>query len=889
MSRWHRSPVFARSLVVSSFRELRLHPSRYAAIVLAVLISVGLLTGSQVFAATEASAIAKRALLYASRADVIVDSHVWNSARAVLDRDEGLAAAEASLAANPLVTDVERFSQLYVQLSADGRFTNVMLNASPTAERLRWYTATRGRLPQNPGEIVLTLASAQDLGVPLGGRVQLGVSGWKTELTVVGLTDEAGYSDPPAYVPLQTILTASENLPPTNTSAITNPRSTEQFTPGSSGTGVGLRLLVANRSPADAPAVVAQTQADLDARNVMKIYVQPKTAAQMRAEATDTLTDQTSWMTGVLATCGVLAIMLGSVVVANTFSLLLARQRRQIALLRLMGASRGQVTMRYASEATILAVVGILVGAPLGAGLAAAASGVWTHSLTLGLVIPATLAILLPSALVLIVAGVLVAIAPATAARPLEALGAASSERSARRPWVWFAVAASVAGAALVGYGIGDSSARLAWLTVGAVALALGIAGLLPAVLPTLLALARPLVRRPVGRLAFGNLLRHRSRTRAAAAGMVLAVGLIGAVLAGVGSGRASALADIDRTRPVDLSLQASSPPLDSIDGSGSGTLPPRDKDGNLIGLSADALGTVVATPGIASAALFPTTEPVWIIAGTAIADRLPVAALTADAQGLLNAPIHLAPHEIGLPRSSIDALKIREGSLVHLVPVLGKEVTATVVEANVNENLAVAPPELLAQLNTPTNPGLILARVDDPDHAGTVIERLTAALTPDNPGLTIDGSMSARVGLTAQLEAATRLVLGLVGLAALVAVIGLANTLSLSVVERARESALLRALGFQRSDLERMVLIEAVALCGTAGLLGVPLGLLTGWLGASIVIGALGLGIPPLVVPWAALVALWAGTVLVAALAATLPARRAGRTAPIEALSDVG
>ena len=89
-------------------RDMRLHPSRFVAILLAVTLSLALLAGTQVFAATESAAIAKRSLLYASRADVVVDSHVWNSDRAVSDRDRGLDVAEASLERNRAAADAMR-------------------------------------------------------------------------------------------------------------------------------------------------------------------------------------------------------------------------------------------------------------------------------------------------------------------------------------------------------------------------------------------------------------------------------------------------------------------------------------------------------------------------------------------------------------------------------------------------------------------------------------------------------------------------------------------------------------------------------------------------------------------------------------------------------------
>ncbi len=129
----------------------------------------------------------------------------------------------------------------------------------------------------------------------------------------------------------------------------------------------------------------------------------------------------------------------------------------------------------------------------------------------------------------------------------------------------------------------------------------------------------------------------------------------------------------------------------------------------------------------------------------------------------------------------------------------------------------------------------------------------------------------------------------GLLGVAGLVAMIGVGNTLSLSVIERTREHALLRALGVTRSGLRRMLLIEAALISTIAVALGVAAGVGLGWAAARLAADALGLPRPPLSVDPVPLL-LTAVVVLAAgACASVLPGRRAATTAPVAALADVG
>jgi putative ABC transport system permease protein len=132
-------------------------------------------------------------------------------------------------------------------------------------------------------------------------------------------------------------------------------------------------------------------------------------------------------------------------------------------------------------------------------------------------------------------------------------------------------------------------------------------------------------------------------------------------------------------------------------------------------------------------------------------------------------------------------------------------------------------------------------------------------------------------------------MLLGLLAVVALVAMVGVGNTLSLSVIERTRESALLRALGLGRRSLRLMLLVEAVALSVLALVVGALAGVWFGWSGATVVLHEVGAPASALVVPWARVGVAALAVVVAAALASVGPGRAAARATPIEALADLG
>ena len=136
----------------------------------------------------------------------------------------------------------------------------------------------------------------------------------------------------------------------------------------------------------------------------------------------------------------------------------------------------------------------------------------------------------------------------------------------------------------------------------------------------------------------------------------------------------------------------------------------------------------------------------------------------------------------------------------------------------------------------------------------------------------------------TSMINMVLLVIVGLLAVSVLVALVGVTNTLSLSVIERTRENGLLRALGLSRRQMQRMLALEAIYVALTSAIVGVVLGVFFGWAGVL----ALPVDVERIIViiPWLQILGVMAVAILSAIVASWLPGRRAARTSPVEALA---
>jgi len=590
------------------------------------------------------------------------------------------------------------------------------------------------------------------------------------------------------------------------------------------------------------------------------------------------------------------ALLVAALVIANTFQVLVAQRTRTLALLRCVGADKGQLRRSVLFEAAVLGLLSSAVGLLAGVGLGQAALTVG-RSMDLGVPLPATVDLTPAVILVPLVVGVVVtlvaALSPARAATrvaPLEALrpaDAPSAARGAGRVRLVLSILVSVIGFGLLGGGValstmgGEPSAGLLVGVAGGVLSFVGV--LVGAVfwLPRVVALAGRLVglSGPTAKLAAANTLRNPRRTAATSTALLIGVTLVGMMSTGAASARVTMDAELDSRYPVDVTVSTdlSSDPTSVAAGDASVPAVP--------GTLAD---TVRDVAGVATVLESPATAAT--VAGDGVDDglALTVRALDpADAASVLRSTEMVAPLAAGtavVPEDAADSWGITNGQTITLTgPDGALDVTAAVTDL-ADTGLVVVPDDLAA-LDADAPVTSLWVGLDDPSDAAGVVPDIQDAVADTEAPADVLGAAVERAGFQQVIDTALGIVVGLLAAAVVIALIGVANTLSLSVIERRRESATLRAIGLSRGQLRGMLAVEGLLIAVVGAVLGVLLGLVYGWAGAAAALGWA--GTPAIVVPWRDVLLMLVVAAVAGLVASVAPARTAARTSPVEALAS--
>ncbi|MEV5972629.1 FtsX-like permease family protein [Streptomyces sp. NPDC051921] len=580
-----------------------------------------------------------------------------------------------------------------------------------------------------------------------------------------------------------------------------------------------------------------------------------------------------------------IAFLVGIFLIVNTFSMLVAQRTREIGLMRAIGSSRRQINRSVLVEALLLGVVGSLAGVAAGVGLAVglmkimAAAGMQlsTEDLTVRWTTPVV-------GLVLgVVVTVLAAFVPARRAgkvSPMAALRDAGTPADGKagvvRGGVGLLLTAAGAGALWTATRADEAGAGSLWLGLGVVLSLLGfvvVGPLLAGVVVRVLGAVVLRVFGPVGRMAERNALRNPRRTGATGAALMIGLALV-ACLSVVGSSMvASATEELDRSvgadfivrsangQPVVPQAQAAvekAPGLDHVTEYKWVEVTVTDPHGK-----AEKTGLVAADPTYAKDVRRDTTAGALPDAygpeamsvgsdyaaehGVKVGDRLAVAF-----QGGRPATLRVAA-------ITSDANNIDKG----------------VMYTNITTAERYVPAEKMPKSM------IVFATAKDGQETAAY-QALKDALKP-YPQYKVADQADYKKDLQDQVGQLLNIVYGLLALAIVVAVLGVVNTLALSVVERTREIGLMRAIGLSRRQLRRMIRLESVVIALFGALLGLGLGL--GWGTAAQKLLALeGLGV--LEIPWPTIVAVFVGSAFVGLFAALVPAFRAGRMNVLNAIA---
>jgi putative ABC transport system permease protein len=552
-------------------------------------------------------------------------------------------------------------------------------------------------------------------------------------------------------------------------------------------------------------------------------------------------------------------------VIANTFSILFAQRVRDFALLRCVGATRRQVLRSVRIEALVLGIVssvaGLLAGTGIGLGLVALVRAV-APSARVG---HADLSIRWYVAGLLV--GVLVTVTAAwlptrrvVRVSPLAALGPRATvdvQRSEGRKRVVAGALLGLLGAVLLVLAV--SLGEGIPMVLGGASVFTGVLMLGPVLVPAVMRLIGAPLRRlgPSGRLAVGNAARDPRRTAATTASLLVGVTITTAVLTGLASARSSVESEMDRTHPLDVALTVSTDE----------PLPAGLLDDARAASGVDDAEAVLGARGTVAG-----VGPMTVLAPTSAQ----AAAASYDSSELV-AP---RPGVILLPSSVARRLEDKRVVLT----VQGVELTLKVRSGEGWGNAAaiVAPATLRRLTADPATAAVWVKAAPDAD-AEDLLGDLSALVS--GVGGEVEDGLSKRAYVDQQLDVLTASVLGLLGIAVVVALIGIANTLGLSVLERVREHALLRALGLTRRQLRATLALEAVLCTAVAAVMGTVLGVLFAWVGVQALVRQV-VDETPFVLPVGQLGLVVLGAGLAGLLAAVLPARRAARVSPAAGLT---
>ena len=832
-----------------ALRAVRRQPFRYAATAIAIILGVAFFTGTSVLTKSFGSSINSAITQSLSGVDAAVRSSHSVEVAGLDVRPPVPDSALETITAIDGVADAELFLTGYAQVvDADGKtLPDGALSSSGSAwiddAQLSPFRIVDGSPPTAPTDVVVDLTTFEQGDFALGDEVRVLPLGPKDLFTIVGTTRVEG----------------SHRLG----------GQTLGFSPAGAekvlGIPGGIDVFVAAEDGVSRSDLLASLNAalpdDLEAVSGDTLISEYKSA----------VSESTSLITTALTIFPLIALFVGAFVIYNTFSITVVQRSRQMALMRAIGANERQVLVSVLAESLVIGIIGSLLGVLVGIGLGLLLlEGLdkVDGGLGLSLVLP------WPQMLFGLVAGTAIAVGSAylparraSSVPPIAALReTAVEERQTSTRRTLAALLVMIAGIVAAALGVLDDQ-PLAFL-LGTIALLATVFLLGPtAVRPLTHVLSVPLVARAgvVGELARENAGRSPRRTATTAFSLAVGVMLVTAATIVAATITESVTGQLEKTILADHLVVVDAPVV--LQGGG---IPP------------DLVEEVGAVPGVEQVVSVRQASAVHdggsiLVSGVDTSDLSAVLDL-GDADGTLQ----LGPGEMAMGERAAADRGVDIGDTVS-IDFPTKKTTLKVVGTydrsvflgewlvDADELTADAPQVLASR---------ILVRSSGADALGGVGQVLAG--DPTSKVQTKAAFIDAQGDQVNQLLV---LLYGLLGMSVLVALVGIINTMSLSIFERRRELGLLRAIGTTRSQLRKTIRYESglVAAVGTTG--GILLGLFFGWLAAH----AIDETFPDLALPWLRIAVIAAAGVLAGVGAALMPARRAARLDVLEAIASGG
>jgi putative ABC transport system permease protein len=615
---------------------------------------------------------------------------------------------------------------------------------------------------------------------------------------------------------------------------------------------------------------VSQSQLRDNVAHVLPPKVQALTGDDAANESASQVLRGVKFLRTFLLIFAGVALVVGAYLIVNTFSILVAQRSRELALLRAIGASRRQVSRSVLLEALVLGLLGSTVGLALGMGLAYAIR--WLIGLIgldlgdepLSLTGQAVVAGYATGVVVTMVAAWLPARRTGRI-MPVQALGdvVALPESSIRRRFA-LGVLMVLAGAAATLNGLFSSVSHSGyWVGGGILAVLLGVTAAAPILCRPLLAFARwsyAAVFRAVGNLAGQNALRNPRRTTATASALMIGLALA-CTMSIIG---ASAKASVDKT--INENFIGS-----YVVGSAFGQ--PFSQQ------IAHRIGRVHGVTKVVRQrfAFIEADSKRSSLTGVQPA-QLPDFGLDVE-QG--SSTLHGRTVLVNAKYAADRHLAVGDVVTIGKLPVGSRQFRVGGIFADTPLVL-----DFVTSIHNLTSAGFadsdnFLIVFTDPQ-AGDLLPRLQHQVAK-LPVVTVQDEHEFAEQQRAPIDQLVLMVDALLGLALVIAVLGIVNTLALSIIERTREIGLLRAIGLGRGQLRLMVTLESVVMAVLGAVLGVALGVC---FGVAMMYAVRDQGLNVIAIPWRQLAVFLGLAVVIGVLAALLPARRAAGLDVLTAIS---
>ncbi|MDO5049382.1 MAG: FtsX-like permease family protein [Actinomycetaceae bacterium] len=754
---------------------------------------------------------------------------------------------------DPNIESVEPiYYQAWVYVVKEGTETGSGLRLDELYQKpYRQPELKEGKLPEKSGEIVLTEDQASTLNVQIGStlvedHVVMGGEGTSepATFTVVGIEKTtAGMSMPSATVADGEITNLWPQMQP------------------------DILLYRANGMNDKAAATYVKDMLDDANLNVVKVQTSSEyIEAQMNLVA--------SGLAGMLAVVLIfpgIAAVTAIIVISTTFQVMLTQRQRELALLRSIGADSSQIRRLMLKENVMIGLLASLAGLVAGSLLAAGVNvfSELTPSYLAGIAaIPwwGYVATIVTGVLITLVAGLRPALrasrlSPMVALQPVESNQLAEKRRIARL--VTGLVVTLAGGAILVATmtseDFGAEVAQFGFAFIGSAISFIGVLIFMSWLLPYITRGVGKLfgVRSVTMQMAGENTWRNPGRTGATGAALVLGLTLVVMMMVGASSMQKTMATEIDTNRPIDIAVTMTAPrqmteqeikdvrSVKNIEQVIEVDVFAFDNEGEPVRINKGTeLSGVAHTP-------ITTPKP-----GTIAVNGW----LWVEGQDKVTFEVGDQTFEFEPVLARTEAYTLAPEDYDKMRDALGDQaIDTTVLYARVTEDLS------MSDVNDMTND--IQSKVPDTVVGGSALERAFMMAM-------INGMLIATVVM--------------LGVSIVVALVGVANTLALSVVERRRENGLLRALGMTRGNIRSMITWETLLITVIAVLIGVGLGIGYGIIGIKAMpFGELGID-RLIVIPWLQVIPAAAVAVLAALVASILPARSASKATPVEALAAI-